>query len=196
MKSLSRHAVVLLVAGLLLVLSAGAGATAALVITGKQIKDGTVTGKDIKNRSLAMRDLKRSTKVKLRGARGATGATGATGPAGAPGLPGLPGLPGVQGLPGLPGLDGLPGGLSGFQVATATAPVAGPMNSTGVVTQTCGAGKVALAATASYASLLPGLLSQVSRVDDTTFKATGLNALGTVTGQVLKLDVVCANVAG
>ena len=30
----------------------GAGAYAAVTVTGKQIKDGTVTGKDVKNRSL------------------------------------------------------------------------------------------------------------------------------------------------
>jgi hypothetical protein len=186
MKSLSRHAAVLLVAGLLLVLSAGAGATAALVITGKQIKDGTVTGKDIKNRSLAMRDLKRSTKVKLRGARGATGATGPAGPAGSIGLPGLPGLP----------------GLSGFDVLTRTVTVPPSLSlspQTQIVTAACDAGQKALGATASYSSLLPGLLSQVTRVDDSTFRATGLYqvpVVGALTGQTLTLDVVCAKVAG
>lgn len=184
MKSLSRNAAVLLVAGLLLVLSAGAGATAALVITGKQIKDGTVTGKDIKNRSLAAKDLKRSTKLKLRGARGATGATGPAGPAGAAGLPGLPGMP----------------GLSGFNVVTdsvAVPPTLAP--STQTVTAACAAGQKALAATASYPTLLPGPLSQVTRVDDTTFRATGLyqvTSLLGLTSQTLTLDVVCAKVAG
>jgi hypothetical protein len=190
MKSLSRHAVVLLVAGLVLVLSAGAGATAALVITGKQIKDGSVTGKDIKNRSLALRDLKRSTKVKLRGARGATGATGPAGPVGPAGATGLQGLIGAQGLPGLPGLPG----LSGFEVVTRTVNL--PAGGTGSVAGACDAGKKAIAASASYGALLPGLVSQVTRVDDRTFKATGLNdVMGVMVGQVLTLDVVCATVA-
>lgn len=179
MKSRWRNLIVLLVAGLLLVLSAGAGATAALVITGKQIKNGTVTGKDVKNRSLAAKDLSRAAKLKLRGARGPAGAQG---PAGAAGLPGLPG---VAGLP----------GLSGFEVVTKTVTIPAATGSVATVTAACGSGQKALAASSSYATLLPGLLSQVTRVDGSTFEATGLNnVLGGITGQVLKLDVVCATI--
>lgn len=65
--------------------SAGAGsATAASLITGKQIKNGTVTGADIKNHSLTSRDFRGSVRGPA-GPMGAAGATGATGPAGARG---------------------------------------------------------------------------------------------------------------
>jgi hypothetical protein len=46
------------VIGLLLV--GGAGATAAKLVTGKQVKDGSITGKDVKNKSLTPRDFKGS----------------------------------------------------------------------------------------------------------------------------------------
>lgn len=165
---ISRHAVVLIVAALMLMLSAGAGATAALMITGKQIKNGTVTGKDIKNRSLAAKDLSRAAKIKLRGRVGPAGPAGARGPAG-------------------------PAGLSGFEVVTRTLPLTGVVPAvpvSGSVEGVCPAGKKALSATAGYAAPLNGLLSQVTRVSDTSFKATGLSGLlGT---QTLTLDVVCA----
>ncbi|GAB3016425.1 hypothetical protein GCM10011376_04080 [Nocardioides flavus (ex Wang et al. 2016)] len=76
------------VAGALLVVSATGGATAALVITGKQIKDNSVTSKDIKNRTLKTKDLAASTVAALKGNTGPAGPAGpqgATGPAGATG---------------------------------------------------------------------------------------------------------------
>jgi len=183
-KSSARHLVVLSVAALMLVVSAGAGATAALMITGKQIKNGSVTGKDIRNRSLAAKDLSRSAKLKLRGQagpagpQGPTGATGATGPQGLVGLPGLPGVPGV----------------SGFEVVTKTVTLGGALlPATDTVRAACPEGKKALAATASFGSLVDGLASQVTRFDDSTFVASGLSKVGAHT---LTLDVVCAAVAG
>ena len=187
MKSSARHLVVLSVAALMLVVSAGAGATAALMITGKQIKNGSVTGKDIRNRSLAAKDLSRSAKLKLRGQagpagpQGPTGATGATGPQGLVGLPGLPGVPGV----------------SGFEVVTRTVTLGGGgalLPATKTVQAPCPEGKKALAATASFASLVSGLASQVARVDDSTFEASGLSTVAD--NHTLTLDVVCAAVAG
>jgi len=74
-----------------LVLAMSGSATAAMVITGKQIKDNSVTGKDIKNGSLLVKDLKASEVAKLRGSTGATGATGATGGTGATGATGTAG---------------------------------------------------------------------------------------------------------
>lgn len=186
----SRTALAVLVAALALIISAGAGATAALMITGKQIKDGTVSTKDVKNRSLKVKDLSTKARAKLRGAtgpagpRGATGATGATGPAGPAGPTGLQGLPGLDGLPGLPG-------LSGFEVITETSPV--PALDSESVTGTCPAGKKAISATAGYAAPLANLLSQVTRTSDSAFTATGLNGL--VASHTLTLDVVCATVA-
>lgn len=154
------------VAVIALVLSAGAGATASMMITGKQIKNNTVTTKDIKNRTLKAKDLSLGAKNKL---RGATGATGPAGPAGA-------------------------SGISGFQLVTNSVPIGSLLGSTDSVTAACPAGKKAISATAAYAAPLNGLLSQVVRQGDAAFKATGLNVLGTVSGQVLTLDVVCAAV--
>jgi hypothetical protein len=147
-----------------------------MLITGKQIKNNTVTTKDIKNRTLKAKDLSLGAKNKLRGATGPAGERGPAGPAGAAGLPGLP-------------------GLSGFEVVTKTLSLTGVIPATpvsGSVDGACPAGKKAIAASAGYAAPLTGLLSQVTRVSDTTFRASGLSTLlGT---QTLTLDVVCATV--
>jgi hypothetical protein len=50
---------------------------AALVITGKQIKNGTVTGRDVRNNSLTGRDVKESTLGNVRSATRAATATNA-----------------------------------------------------------------------------------------------------------------------
>ena len=80
-----------------LVLAMGGSATAAAVITGKQIKDNTVTSKDIKNGSLQVKDFKASEAAKLRGPAGANGTNGATGAAGTPGAAGAAGAAGAPG---------------------------------------------------------------------------------------------------
>lgn len=178
MKIAPRTVMAVIVAVVALVLSAGAGATASLLITGKQIKNSSVTTADIKNRTLKAKDFSRTAKNKLRGPAGATGPQGATGPAGPAGALGLP-------------------GLSGFEVVTRTLalnvlPLGAPAS--GSVQGACPAGKKAISATAGFAAPLAGLLSQVTRVSDTAFKASGVNAL--VGDQTLTLDVVCATVAG
>jgi hypothetical protein len=193
MQGKSRTALAVVIAALALIISAGAGATASLMITGKQIKDGTVTTrdvkngtvttKDVKNRSLKVKDLSPKAKAKLRGAtgpagpRGATGATGATGPAGPAGATGLPGLP----------------GLSGFEVVSTSVPMGLVAGVPTEVTGACPAGKNAIAATGGFSSPVFGLVSQVTRVSDSEFKAVGLpSAPGIV--ETLELDVVCATV--
>ena len=167
MKSTPRTALAVLVAVLALVLSAGAGATASMMITGKQIKDGTVTSSDIKNKSLKVKDLSAKAKSKLRGATGPAGprgATGATGPAGA-------------------------AGLSGFEVVKSSIPLTGLL--TGTTTAACPVGKQALSASGGTDNPLLGVLTQVTRVSDTAFKATALSALP-IPASSLSLDVVCA----
>lgn len=62
------------------VLAMAGSATAAKVITGKQIKDGTVTGKDVKDGSLTSKDF--NGPVGERGPQGPAGAQGPAGPAG------------------------------------------------------------------------------------------------------------------
>lgn len=166
------------VAVIALVLSAGAGATASMMITGKQIKNNTVTTKDIKNRTLKAKDLSLGAKNKLRGATGATGATGPAGPVGASGISGFEVIKNGVTVPGLPGLPG---------------------SNTRTVTATCPAGKKALSANAGFLEApvgsLDSLFSQVTRTPDGTgYKATGINLL-TSTGEDLILEVVCATVA-
>jgi hypothetical protein len=74
----------------LAVASAGT-ATAATLLTGANIKDGSITGKDIKNKSITAADVKG-----IVGAKGATGLAGAVGPAGAAGVSGAAGVPGTS----------------------------------------------------------------------------------------------------
>lgn len=68
-------------------------ATAATLITGRQIKDSTITGRDIRNGTIRSSDLARSAQP-MRGPQGPVGpqgALGSVGPQGPPGPP--PGLP-------------------------------------------------------------------------------------------------------
>jgi hypothetical protein len=75
---------------LFIALSGTAVATTSALITGNQIKNGSITGLDVKNKSLTPRDFRGS----VRGPRGLRGATGA---AGAPGAKGDKGDPGEAG---------------------------------------------------------------------------------------------------
>ena len=69
---------------LFVALGGTAVATTSALITGNQIKNGSITGLDVKNKSLTPRDFRGS----VRGPRGLTGAQGAPGAAGASGAPG------------------------------------------------------------------------------------------------------------
>jgi hypothetical protein len=62
----------------------GGAATAAKLVTGAGIKDGSIT----------LKDLSKGTKTALKGAQGARGATGPQGPAGPAGAAGVPGVSG------------------------------------------------------------------------------------------------------
>lgn len=68
----------------------GAPATAAQLITGKQVKNNSISGRDVKNKSLTKKDFRGSVKGP-RGAQGAKGDKGDKGDAGQPGQPGPPG---------------------------------------------------------------------------------------------------------
>jgi hypothetical protein len=95
------------IAGIALFAATTGTATAAnQLITGKQIKDGSITARDIKKRSLGTAQLSPKAIKALRGARGATGATGAQGPAGPAGALGPAGAAGPQGVPGPQGPQG------------------------------------------------------------------------------------------
>ncbi len=68
----------LVVAVLALVVALGGTATAASLITSRQIKDNTITTKDVKNGTLLLKDFKRSEAAKLRGKAGVNGKNGAS----------------------------------------------------------------------------------------------------------------------
>lgn len=170
----SRHFVVLAVAGLMLLVSFAGGATAGILVTGKQIKDGSVASRDIRNRSVTTRDVRdRTLQVRDLSKRTRTRLRGATGTAGPQGLPGLD-------------------GVSGFEVVTASQGVAAGLTQT--VPASCPAGKTALGASGGFGTLLPTLSSQVTRVDADTFSASGLNTALAGT-ELLTIDVVCATLA-
>jgi Collagen triple helix repeat (20 copies) len=93
-------------------------ATAALVMTGKQIKDGTITGKDLKNRALGTNKLSKTAVSSLEGQRGPAG------PQGAAGAQGPRGEAGVQGPKGDTGVQGPKGDTGVAHVTTRTAGIA------------------------------------------------------------------------
>ena len=112
------------------VISAGtATATTAIVITGAQIKDGTVQAKDLSAK--ARRSL-----------RGQRGPQGARGPAGAPGANGLPG---AVGAPGAAGAAGAPGGFDPNKLQYIVGPdVVVPPGAAGGAVAFCPAGTSAI----------------------------------------------------
>jgi hypothetical protein len=111
----TRHRTLTAVLLAALVLSIGLGGTAAAVslVTGKQIKDGTVRGRDIGNGSLTGADVADKSlspadfSGSVQGPAGPQGPTGPQGPRGLQGLQGVAGPQGVKGDPGVPGLSSL-----------------------------------------------------------------------------------------
>jgi hypothetical protein len=91
-------AMVVAMLALFVSLTGTAVATTSVLITGKQIRNGSITGLDVKKKTLTAKHFKGS----VRGARGATGPAGAQG---ATGAPGAKGETGAQGVPGLSGLE-------------------------------------------------------------------------------------------
>jgi hypothetical protein len=84
--------------------AATAGATT--LITGAQVRDGSLTGADVRDRSIRARDLTSAARKSLRGREGTQGATGAVGARGATGRRGAIGATGPQGAPGPQGEAG------------------------------------------------------------------------------------------
>ncbi|WP_320671555.1 hypothetical protein [Patulibacter defluvii] len=118
-----RNRLLALVTALGLVLALGGTATAAKLITGGQIKDGSITGKDVRNssitgadvksRSLSASDLSLAARKSLRGQTGPAGPAGpAGGPKGDPGPAGPAGPAGPQGPVGPQGPSGSSGALT------------------------------------------------------------------------------------
>lgn len=112
----------LLIVVVLLLAAGTGGAVAGVMITGKQIKDGTVTSADIMDRTLGVSDLSPAARNSL---QGAPGPTGANGPPGATGPAGATGATGTTGPTGGAGPDG-PGGPAGPAGPVGPAGPAGP----------------------------------------------------------------------
>ena len=94
----------MIVAIVAVIVAASASAVAAVQITGRQIKDGTVQFKDLSKS--AREQLRARGGQGPQGPQGAQGAQGAKGDAGAAGDKGDPGIKGDPGTKGDPGADG------------------------------------------------------------------------------------------
>ncbi len=114
----------------------------AKLITGKQIKKGTITSSHIKDRSLLLADFKASERAKLvgqagtNGAAGPAGAKGDPGAAGTAGVAGAPGSAGVAGAPGTPGAPGAAGSARAYATVDALSVYATGIDHRGVVNVT------------------------------------------------------------
>jgi hypothetical protein len=82
----------------------GGTSYAALTISGKNVKNGSLTGRDIKNSSLGSRDVK-DRRLLAKDFKAGQLPQGAQGPAGPQGPAGLQGPAGPQGSPGIGGLE-------------------------------------------------------------------------------------------
>jgi Collagen triple helix repeat (20 copies) len=134
------------VAYLALFAALGGSAYAAVTVTGKNIKDGTVTGKDVKNRSLGTSKLSATAVSSLAGQRGPAGPQGPKGDTGERGQAGPVGAAGPKGETGPVGQQGPvgPSGISGWEYKVSPYPgVSVPAGSTRRATVDCD-GKKAL----------------------------------------------------
>jgi hypothetical protein len=98
-------AFVVAVIALFVSLSGAAVATTSALISGVNIKNGTITGADVKDKSLRPADFRGSVRGPA-GAAGPAGPQGQKGDAGAAGAKGEPGVKGDTGAKGEPGVKG------------------------------------------------------------------------------------------
>jgi hypothetical protein len=206
-----RHGTV--VAYLALSTALGGSAYAAVTVTGKDIKDGTITGRDVKGRSLGISKLSTKAVSSLRGPRGpagppgergergSAGRTGATGRAGPDGPPGPTGATGPKGATGPAGLVGPAGpagppgssGISGWQSLTAARDIAPNVLDSWQVN--CPSGKKALGGGMALAHQTSGarIVESAPAGAGTGWFVSALNQ-GT-TGFTAFAWVICANVS-
>ena len=130
------------VAYLALFAALGGSAYAAVTVTGKNIKDGTITGRDVKNRSLGTSKLTATAVSSLVGRQGPAGPQG---PKGDTGLKGDTGATGPQGPAGPAG----PSGISGLEYSVNSPGIPVASDSAGGGYVRCPAGKKALGGGAS-----------------------------------------------
>lgn len=96
----TRFANTIAIIALLFALAGTAGAAGIKLITGAQVKDGSLTGADLADHSIGFVKLTHTAANQLKGPRGAAGAQGAKGDPGAPGAKGATGAAGGTGPPG------------------------------------------------------------------------------------------------
>lgn len=109
---MKRALILVAVLAVTLGITTAASGTMQALITGAQIKDGSVESKDIEDRTILPKDLSARAVAALkgdRGPRGLVGARGATGPTGATGATGLAGARGATGATGARGATGATG---------------------------------------------------------------------------------------
>ena len=137
------------------------------VLSGKQIKNGSITGADVRDESLTPADFDGSVRGPrglpgLQGSTGPMGLTGAIGPAGPMGSAGPMGAIGPMGLPGATGETGATGPQGPRGDTGATGPQ-GPAGPTNVVVRRATVGSEAARPTARTASAPPEAASSTVR---------------------------------
>jgi hypothetical protein len=193
-----RPTTALVVAILALVVALSSSATAALLITGGQIKNGTITKKDVKknsltgkqvnNKSITGKDLKKNA-VKGKHVKNHT-LTGNDIRFGS-----LTGEHLEDGSVTLSDVsrhlvETLGGGASGFEVVTATSPAVGPLQTT-TVSAACPTGKVAIGANAYWMGESNLVVPQVRRNGPGGFTAKGSFPVNVVGADSIQIQVTC-----
>lgn len=112
----------LIVAILALFVSLGGTGYAAITITGRNIKNGSITNADLGTRSVRSSNVEDGSLLSSDFKLGQlpAGARGPAGPAGNSGAPGTPGSPGAPGAPGLSGYEVVVGRTINNQAGTST----------------------------------------------------------------------------
>jgi len=176
------------IASVALIAALGGSAYAAVTVTGKLIKNGTVTGKDVKDHSLGAGELSAAAVGSLTGQRGPAGPQGPQGEKGDKGEQGPAGPQGPQGAAGQPG----PSGVSGWEVRTSPG-TSIPGNQGGVAPVDCPAGKKALGGGGSSNSYGVTLVTSAPSDPGTGWIAAFQN--GYSTARTVYAWVICANVS-
>ena len=99
----------------IVIATAGTASATTVLITSRQIKNGTIR----------LVDISKQARKALHGKTGETGSVGAAGPQGVPGLQGAQGIQGIQGPQGVQGVAGSPG-VSGYTVVANNTDVQSP----------------------------------------------------------------------
>ena len=173
----------LCVVGAVLSISAAASGNVRALITGADIRDGSITSKDIASHTIASGNLARSVVQSLQGQAGPAGPAGPAGAKGDTGAPGSAGAQGPAGPQGPAGAKGDPGGPvgpkgdTGAQGPTGATGATGPQGPPGPKGDPGAAGTAAVSVhTQAYTLAMSG--SAGDHNDFTTMCASGQKAVG------------------